>query len=92
MLQIFLEPEDNGLVKSSRFQCPMGEHKCHHVAAALCLCLFASLIVFKYSWSLGHPESSLNFNQIKIKYNDKKDIKVSVKNTQILIFYVHVLP
>jgi len=35
LLQIFLEPEDNGLVKSSRFQCPMGEHKCHQVAAAL---------------------------------------------------------
>jgi len=33
--QIYLETEDNGLVKSSRCQCPMGEYKCHHVAAAL---------------------------------------------------------
>ena len=81
----------------------MGEYKCHHVAAALnylgktySVCVFASLIVIKYSWSLGHPESSscsltFNLNQFKIKYNDKKDIKVSVKNTQLLIFYVHVL-
>lgn len=34
-LQICLEDEDNGEIQSSNCQCPMGQYKCHHVAAVL---------------------------------------------------------
>ena len=33
--QIFLDTEDNGVVKDANCHCPMGQFKCHHVAAAL---------------------------------------------------------
>lgn len=57
-VQIFLESEDSGEIQSSSCQCPMGEYKCHHVAAAL---LFgykrASKTDVKCSW-LKHPKSA----------------------------------
>ncbi|XP_062613222.1 uncharacterized protein LOC134274994 isoform X1 [Saccostrea cucullata] len=57
-VQIFLESEDSGLMKSSTCECPMGQYKCHHVAAAL---LFgykrASKTDIKCSW-LKHPKSA----------------------------------
>uniref|UniRef100_A0A8W8MME1 SWIM-type domain-containing protein n=1 Tax=Magallana gigas TaxID=29159 RepID=A0A8W8MME1_MAGGI len=57
-VQIFLEESDNGNVKDSTCQCPMGEFKCHHVAATL---LFgykkASKTDIKCSW-IKHPKSA----------------------------------
>ncbi|XP_062601990.1 uncharacterized protein LOC134263634 [Saccostrea cucullata] len=56
-VQIFLDAED-GIVKDATCQCPMGQYKCHHVAAAL---LFgykrASKTDIKCSW-LKHPKSA----------------------------------
>ncbi|XP_052238612.1 uncharacterized protein LOC127849897 [Dreissena polymorpha] len=50
--------EDNGLVQSTSCECPMGQYKCHHVAAAL---LFgykrASKTDLKCSW-LKRPMSA----------------------------------
>nr|XP_034319441.1 uncharacterized protein LOC109618202 [Crassostrea gigas] len=52
------EESDNGNVKDSTCQCPMGEFKCHHVAATL---LFgykkASKTDIKCSW-IKHPKSA----------------------------------
>lgn len=57
-VQIFLDAEDNGIVKDFTCQCPMGQFRCHHVAAAL---LFgykrASKTDVKCSW-LKHPKSA----------------------------------
>lgn len=57
-VQIFLDTEDNGIVKDFTCQCPMGQFRCHHVAAAL---LFgykrASKTDVKCSW-LKHPKSA----------------------------------
>uniref|UniRef100_K1QHU7 Uncharacterized protein n=1 Tax=Magallana gigas TaxID=29159 RepID=K1QHU7_MAGGI len=56
--KIFLDAEDNGIVKDFTCQCPMGQFRCHHVAAAL---LFgykrASKTDVKCSW-LKHPKSA----------------------------------
>jgi len=30
-----LDNEDTGVVKDATCQCPMGQYKCHHIAAAL---------------------------------------------------------
>uniref|UniRef100_K1Q702 Uncharacterized protein n=1 Tax=Magallana gigas TaxID=29159 RepID=K1Q702_MAGGI len=55
---IFLDNEDTGVVKDATCQCPMGQYKCHHIAAAL---LFgykrASKTDIKCSW-LKHPKSA----------------------------------
>ncbi|XP_060085906.1 uncharacterized protein LOC132565252 [Ylistrum balloti] len=57
-VQIFLDDEDNGAVKATSRQCPMGEYKCHHVAAAF---LYgykrASITDVKCSW-MKHPKSA----------------------------------
>ncbi|XP_052680929.1 uncharacterized protein LOC128161649 [Crassostrea angulata] len=57
-VQIFLDNEDTGVVKDATCQCPMGQYKCHHIAAAL---LFgykrASKTDVKCSW-LKHPKSA----------------------------------
>ncbi|XP_061197004.1 uncharacterized protein LOC133205251 [Saccostrea echinata] len=59
-VQIFLENEENstGTIKSSTCECPMGQFRCHHVAAAL---LFgykrASKTDVKCSW-IKHPKSA----------------------------------
>ncbi|XP_060564386.1 uncharacterized protein LOC132723641 [Ruditapes philippinarum] len=57
-VQITLDDEDNGEVKSTSCQCPLGEFKCHHVAATL---LFgykrASKTDVKCSW-LKNPKSA----------------------------------
>ncbi|XP_061169341.1 uncharacterized protein LOC133178631 [Saccostrea echinata] len=59
-VQIFLENEENstGTIKSSTCECPMGQFRCHHVAAAL---LFgykrASKTDVRCSW-IKHPKSA----------------------------------
>ncbi|KAL4234362.1 hypothetical protein ACF0H5_006009 [Mactra antiquata] len=57
-VQITLDDEDNGEVKATFCQCPLGEYKCHHVAATL---LFgykrASKTDVKCSW-MKHPKSA----------------------------------
>ncbi|XP_065938743.1 uncharacterized protein [Magallana gigas] len=59
-VQIFLENEDDdaGTIISSTCECPMGQFRCHHVAAAL---LFgykrASKTDVKCSW-IKHPKSA----------------------------------
>lgn len=66
-VQIFLEESDNGNVKDSTCQCPMGEFKCHHVAATL---LFgykkASKTDIKCSW-IKHPKSAPSKRTVTIQ-------------------------